>query len=87
MDHPPNEPIRPDGGDPGSAVDADTEDLMATEASIRSDLARLASVEQEKGSLAPDDPRVDELSDEAVDIAARIHRQTLAERQLSEEIG
>ena len=85
MDHPTNDADSGPADDAGTRAE-DAQDLKATEDSIRSDLRRLASVEQEKRALPPDDPRVDQLSDEAVELAARIHRQTRAERQLSQEI-
>ena len=64
-----------------------TEDLRATGDSIRSDIQRLAGVEEVKRGLDAADPEVDRLSDEAVGLANRIARQTRAERQLSDEIG
>lgn len=82
MNPPTNEPT-------GSGRDdeaAETEDLKATEDSIRADLQRLMAVEQEKRRLPADDPKVDALSDEAVALAGRVHRETRAERQLSREI-
>ena len=85
MDHSTGDAAAPNPDD-RAARDADTQDLKATEDSIRSDMRRLSNVEAEKRSLAADDPRVDALSDEAVELAARIHRQTKAERQLSDEI-
>jgi hypothetical protein len=74
---------------PGSPADQDaaTEDLRATGDSIRSDIQRLAGVEEVKRSLDADDPEVDRLSEEAVGLATGIARQTKAERQLSDEIG
>jgi hypothetical protein len=63
------------------------DDLRATTDSIRTDVGRLASLEDDKGALDPEDPKVDRLSDEAVELADRIGRQTRAERQLSDEIG
>jgi ABC-type transporter Mla subunit MlaD len=74
---------------PGLPADQDaaTEDLRATGDSIRSDIRRLAGVEEVKRGLDADDPEVDRLSDEAVNLATRIARQTKAERQLSDEIG
>jgi hypothetical protein len=63
------------------------EDLRATTDSIRTDVSRLASLEDDKRALDPEDPDVDRLSDEAVGLADRIGRETRAERQLSEEIG
>jgi hypothetical protein len=63
------------------------QDLHATAASIRVDIGRLAALEDEKLALDPEDPRVDEVSDEAVELADRIQRETRAERQLSREVG
>lgn len=62
------------------------QDLRATADSIRIDIGRLAALEDEKLTLAPEDPRVDAASDEAVRLADRIARETRAERQLSREI-
>lgn len=63
------------------------QDLHATAESIRVDIGRLAALEDEKLALDPGDPRVDAVSDEAVELADRIQRETRAERQLSREIG
>lgn len=63
------------------------QDLKATAASIRADIGRLATIEDEKLVLDAGDPRVDQLSDQAVELADRISRETRAERQLSHEIG
>lgn len=66
--------------------DAAEQDLKATADSIRTDIGRLAVIEDEKLALDPEDPRVDSASDEAVRLADRIARETRAERQLSREI-
>jgi len=66
---------------------ATAEDLQATADSIRTDIGRLAALEDEKLALDPEDPRVDTASDEAVRLADRIARETRAERQLSREVG
>lgn len=63
------------------------QDLHATAASIRVDIGRLAALEDQKLALDPQDPRVDAVSDEAVELADRIQRETRAERQLSREVG
>ncbi|HET7703637.1 MAG TPA: hypothetical protein VFK35_09565 [Candidatus Limnocylindrales bacterium] len=63
------------------------QDLRATAASIRVDIGRLAALEDEKLALDPQDPRVDDVSDEAVELADRIQREARAERQLSREVG
>ena len=76
---------RPGAGD--ESVDQAAQDLKATAESIRLDIGRLATIEDEKLALDAEDPRVDRLSDEAVDLAERIGRETRAERQLSKELG
>ncbi|HEX2756728.1 MAG TPA: hypothetical protein VHM48_14760 [Candidatus Limnocylindrales bacterium] len=76
---------RPD--DERDSADPARQDLNATEDAIRADIQRLAAVEDEKSALDAEDPDVDALSNEAVELAGRIHRETRAERQLSDEIG
>lgn len=71
----------------GTEHDKVEQDLKATADAIRTDIDRLAAMESEKARLDPESPEVDRISAEAVDVAARIHRETLAERQLSEELG
>ncbi len=71
----------------GGSDDAAAQDLRATADAIRADLTRLAAVEADKQELHPADPRVDELSLEAVALAERLGRATRAERQLADEIG
>jgi hypothetical protein len=73
--------------DRAAPPDATEQDLKATSDSIRTDLSRLAAIEDEKSTLDGEDPTVDRLSDEAVRLADRISRETRAERQLSEELG
>ncbi|HLO35534.1 MAG TPA: hypothetical protein VK194_05610 [Candidatus Deferrimicrobium sp.] len=63
------------------------QDLKATAAAIRADAQRLAGIEDEKSTLAADDPGFDRLSDDAVEVSERLRRETLAERQLADEIG
>jgi len=62
------------------------QDLKATADSIRVDIGRLAALEDEKMALDPEDPRVDRVSDEAIDLADRIQREVRVERQLAKEI-
>jgi hypothetical protein len=78
---------RPSAHDGAAPPDATEQDLKATSDSIRTDLSRLAAIEDEKSTLDGEDPTVDRLSDEAVRLADRISRETRAERQLSEELG
>jgi hypothetical protein len=83
-DHPDD---RPTAGDNEAPAPEAEQDLKATADSIRTDLSRLAAIEDEKSSLDGEDPAVDRLSDEAVELADRISRETRAERQLSKELG
>jgi hypothetical protein len=62
------------------------QDLHATEDSIRADLAHLATIEATKTTLKPSDAKVDQLSDEAVDLADGIGRKTRAERELGQQL-
>jgi hypothetical protein len=81
----------PPAGDPSPASDANDrgaieQDLKATANAIEADLGQLTSVEREKESLDGADPRVDDLSERAVDLADRILKEARAERQLGEEL-
>ena len=67
---------RRSAGDKDVPSDPTEQDLKATGDSIRTDL-----------TLDGEDPAVDRLSEEAVQLADRISRETRAERQLSEELG
>ena len=71
----------------GTERDKMEQDLKATADAIRTDVARLATIEDRKTGLDPGSPEVDRISAEAVEVAARIHRETLAERELSDELG
>jgi hypothetical protein len=62
------------------------DDLRATADAVRDDLRRLGAVESEKIALAPEDPKVDDLSDEAVRLAERIRRETSLEREIGKEL-
>ena len=73
---------------PRSARDSErTEDLRATTDSIRQRLKRLLAIETEKRSLPAHDPRLDQLSNAAVEEADRIAWETRAERQLADDLG
>jgi len=61
------------------------EDLRATAQVIEVDADRLAAIEDEKKTLASDDPRLLDLSREAEMIAKRIVPKTVAERALAVE--
>ena len=75
------------GSGPPADRAAAEQDLKATADSIRADAGRLMDLEDDKLALDSGDPAVGRLSDDAVDLAKRIVRQTTAERQLSQEIG
>jgi chromosome segregation ATPase len=62
------------------------QDLRATSDAIQSDAARLAELEDVKGNLDPSDPRVDQLSEQAYELAAEIKDKSEAERELSDEL-
>jgi hypothetical protein len=73
--------------DDPDARESAREDLRSTSDSIRQRAKRLIEIETRKRELPPDDPRVDELSDQAVEESGRLARETRAERQLSDELG
>lgn len=79
--------------DLGAAPATETErlkaeqDFKATTDAIQADIERLSALEARKSALDPANPEVDDLSAEAVDVAERIHRETQAERQLSNELA
>jgi hypothetical protein len=60
-------------------------DLRATAEDIAADAARLAEIEDEKGRLEMDDPRLVELSAEGETIARRLVPKTAAESDLAAE--
>jgi hypothetical protein len=62
------------------------EDLRATGESIRRDATQVKILEEGKAALDPADPRVAELSEEVVRVAARLQDKAVAERELTEEI-
>jgi hypothetical protein len=61
------------------------DDIRATTASIAADADRLARIEAEKARLDPDDPRLKDLSDEAVDVSEELLGKAHAEEELVEE--
>ena len=63
------------------------QDLRATEEDIAADSARLTGIEREKAGLAPDDPRLAELSAEGERLARRMVPKTVAERDIAEELS
>jgi hypothetical protein len=83
----PRDPKRPASSTGDGDLPAEEQDFHATEDSIRADLARLGTIEATKTALAPADPEVDRLSDEAVNVADGLARKTRAERQLGQDLG
>ena len=83
--------------DPAGSMDPDAkrtsergdarQDLKATSDAIVDDISRLSAIENEKIALDAEDPKVDELSNQAIEVANRLSGETRAERALSEELG
>lgn len=71
----------------GTESDKVEQDLKATAEALRDDIDRLAAMEERKARIDPESGEFDQISADAVDVAARIHREALAERQLGEELG
>lgn len=61
------------------------QDLAATSESVEIDARRIAQIEDEKQDLDIDDPRLDELSRKAEQLAGEVQRKSRVERALSEE--
>jgi hypothetical protein len=59
------------------------DDLRATSDAIVTDIRRLAVLEEEKRPIDPADPRLIEVSARVVEVAARLHRESEAEHELS----
>ena len=62
------------------------DDLRATSDAIRADASTVDELEAEKVSLHPGDPKVTEISKQVVEISGRMHRATLVEQELTEEV-
>jgi hypothetical protein len=62
------------------------DDLRATSDSILSDAERVASLEERKQRLEPDDPEVVALSLEIEALSERLRRKATAEREIAEEL-
>jgi hypothetical protein len=60
-------------------------DLRATSDDIAADARRLKAIEDEKGTLAVDDPRLPGLSQEGEDLAAEMAHKTRVESALVAE--
>jgi hypothetical protein len=61
------------------------EDLQATAEDVSLDAQLLQRIEDEKLRLDPSNPRVLDLSEQAVRIAEGLHAKTVAERDLAEQ--
>lgn len=61
------------------------EDLQATAEDVSLDAQLLQRIEDEKLRLDPSDPRVLNLSEQAVRIAEGLHAKTVAEREMAEQ--
>ncbi len=61
------------------------DDLRAITEDLAADAAELHSIEEEKATLDPSDPRVDVLSEEGERVARGIVPKTVAERRLAAE--
>jgi hypothetical protein len=62
-------------------------DLQATAEDIAADAAELKALEEEKATLDPDDPLVEELSAKGERLARQLVPKAVAERELSDAIG
>lgn len=62
------------------------DDLKATEQSIHRDAKRIAELEEQKASLDPTDPAVEQISDQVQEAARSLTDKTTAEQELVEEI-
>jgi hypothetical protein len=60
------------------------EDLAATSESLKSDAQRLFEIEDEKEHLDIDDPKLDQLSKQAEELAGDVQRKSRVERALSD---
>jgi predicted HD phosphohydrolase len=61
------------------------DDLIATSEAILHDIGRMRTLEEEKQTLATDDPRVDALSAEIVVLAHRVAKLAGAEEEIANE--
>jgi hypothetical protein len=63
------------------------QDLRATSDAISSDVGRIGELEREKRELDPGDPRLKALSRDVERLAERIDAESVAERQLADEVS
>jgi hypothetical protein len=62
-------------------------DLRATADDIAADAAQIKAIEDEKATLDPEDPRLQELSAKGEQLARRLVPKTVAEREITDAIG
>jgi hypothetical protein len=62
-------------------------DLRATAEDIAADAAQIKAIEDEKATLDPEDPRVQELSTKSERLARQLVPKTVAEREITDAIG
>lgn len=63
------------------------DDLRTTAETTKADAERLAEIEAEKLRLAPDDPRLVELTAQATQLTDRLARYARHEQALTEELS
>ena len=63
------------------------QDLRSTADDLAADAERLRQIEELKGSMAPDDPRLVDLAEEAERLARHMAAKASAERELAEEVA
>jgi hypothetical protein len=63
------------------------DDLRTTAQATKRDAQRLAQIEAEKLTLAPDDPRLADLAAEATELAERLRKATRYQQALTDELS
>ena len=63
------------------------EDLRATADDLADDARRLEAIERRKQALAPEDPELVRLSEEAEGLTQRMATKASAQRELAEEVS
>lgn len=60
------------------------DDFRSTVENVAQDAEEIKGIEEEKADLDPADPRAQELSAKAEDLAEELHRKTLVQRDLTD---
>lgn len=63
------------------------QDLRATADDLADDARQLQTIEERKGRLAPDDPELVRLSEEAERLTRRMASKATVQRELAEEVS